>query len=86
MYPKFQHEHFMHSIVLLPFGEQAKRMQDTGLEILARRMTRTLQMSPLNPFSPGSGQSSMARIRQSRPDFGLGFQVKVLKSFQIVPF
>jgi len=27
----------------------------------------------------------MAHIRQSRPDSGLGFQVKVLKTFQVVP-
>jgi hypothetical protein len=27
----------------------------------------------------------MAHIRQSRPDSGLGFQVKVLKIFQVVP-
>ena len=26
----------------------------------------------------------MAHIRQSRPDSGLGFQVKVLKHFQVV--
>ena len=28
----------------------------------------------------------MAHIRQSRPDYGLGFQVKVLRTFQVVPF
>jgi hypothetical protein len=27
----------------------------------------------------------MAQISQSRPDYGLDFQVKVLKSFQVVP-
>ena len=27
----------------------------------------------------------MARIRQSRPDSGLGFQVKILKTFNAVP-
>ena len=27
----------------------------------------------------------MAHIRQSRPDYVLGFQVKVLKTFQVVP-
>ena len=27
----------------------------------------------------------MAHVRQSRPDYGLGFQVKVLKPFQVVP-
>ena len=30
--------------------------------------------------------ANMAHIKQSRPDAGLGFQVKVLKSFQVVPF
>jgi hypothetical protein len=29
---------------------------------------------------------NLAHIRQSRPDSGLGFQVKVLKTFQVVPF
>ena len=28
----------------------------------------------------------MGQIRQSRPDYGLGFQVKVLQPFQVVPF
>ena len=28
---------------------------------------------------------NMAHIRRSRPDYGLGFQVKVLKIFQVVP-
>jgi len=27
----------------------------------------------------------MAHIRQPRPDFGLGFQVKVLETFPVVP-
>ena len=27
----------------------------------------------------------MAHVRQSRPDSGLGFQVKVPKTFQVVP-
>ena len=27
----------------------------------------------------------MAHVRQSRPDYGLGFQVKVLKTRQVVP-
>jgi len=27
----------------------------------------------------------MAHVRQSRPDYGLGFQVRVLKTFQAVP-
>ena len=27
----------------------------------------------------------MAHVRQSRPDYGLGFQVKVLDTFEIVP-
>jgi len=30
-------------------------------------------------------RANMARKRQSRPDFGLGFQVKVLKTFEVVP-
>ena len=29
---------------------------------------------------------NMAHIRQSRPDSGLGFQVKFVKTFQVVPF
>ena len=28
----------------------------------------------------------MAHTRQSGPDFGLGFQVKVLQKFEVVPF
>ena len=28
----------------------------------------------------------MAHVRQSRPDSGLGFQVKAIESFQVVPF
>ena len=28
----------------------------------------------------------MAHIRQSRPDYGLGFQVKVLQTFKLLPF
>ena len=30
-------------------------------------------------------RGTLARIRQSRPDSGLGFQLKVLKTFQGVP-
>ena len=30
-------------------------------------------------------KKDVAHIRQSRPDSGLGFQVKVLKPFQVVP-
>jgi len=29
--------------------------------------------------------ANVARIRQSRPDYGLGLQVRVLKTFQFVP-
>ena len=29
-------------------------------------------------------RENMARVRQSRPDSGLGFQVKVLETFQVV--
>jgi hypothetical protein len=29
--------------------------------------------------------ANLAHIRQSRPDSGLGFQVKVLQTFQVVP-
>ena len=32
-----------------------------------------------------SRPENMAHIRQSRPDSGLGFQVEVLKIFQVVP-
>ena len=28
----------------------------------------------------------MAHIRQSRPDYGLGFEVDVLTAFQVFPF
>ena len=28
----------------------------------------------------------MAHIRQSRPDYGLGFEVEVLTTFEVVPF
>jgi len=31
-------------------------------------------------------RANMAHVRQSRPDSGLGFQVKVLKPFKVVPF
>ena len=34
---------------------------------------------------PGRRRANMAHIRQSRPDSGLGVQVKVLETFQIVP-
>ena len=30
-------------------------------------------------------QANMAHMRQSRPDSGLGFQIKVLKTFSVVP-
>jgi len=30
-------------------------------------------------------RANMAHVRQSRPEYGLGFQVKVLKPFYIVP-
>ena len=30
-------------------------------------------------------RANVAHIRQSKPDFGLGFQVKVLESFTVVP-
>jgi len=29
--------------------------------------------------------SNMAHIRQSRPEYGLDFQVKVLRAFRVVP-
>ena len=31
-----------------------------------------------------SARANMAHARQSRPDFGLGFQVNVLKTFEVV--
>ena len=31
-------------------------------------------------------QASMARVTQIRPDFGLGFQVNVLRTFLVVLF
>ena len=31
-------------------------------------------------------KKDVAHIRQSRPDSGLGFQVKVRKTFQVVPY
>ena len=31
-------------------------------------------------------RANVAHLRQSRPDYGLGFQVKFLKTFQVVPF
>ena len=41
--------------------------------------------SPFIAHVSGTFDSScMARIRQSRPDSGLGFQLKVLKTFQLV--
>ena len=33
----------------------------------------------------GRGGVNAAHARQSRPDFGLGFKAKVLKTFQVVP-
>ena len=30
-------------------------------------------------------QANMAHVKQSKPDSGLGFQVKVLKTFQVAP-
>ena len=30
--------------------------------------------------------ANMARIRQSRPDSGLGFQVKILEGLKVFPF
>ena len=34
---------------------------------------------------PGRCRANMAHIRQSRPDSGRGFQVEVLKTYQVVP-
>ena len=34
---------------------------------------------------PPRRRANTAHIRQSRPDFGLGFQVKVVKTFEVVP-
>ena len=36
-------------------------------------------------FDPGRCRANMAHRRQSRPDPGLGFQVQVLETFQVVP-
>ena len=36
--------------------------------------------------APGRCRANVARIRQSRPDSGFGFQVKVVKNFPAVPF
>jgi hypothetical protein len=55
-----------------------------GREVVNRPHTR------LGSFSvcilPLRRQANMAQIRQSRPDSGLGFNVKVLETFQVVPF
>ena len=34
----------------------------------------------------GRCRANMAHIRQSRPDYGLGFQVEVLKTVEVVSF
>ena len=39
----------------------------------------------VTPISTHRCQANMAQIRQTRPDSGLGFQVKVLKTFEVVP-
>jgi hypothetical protein len=47
-----------------------------------------MQMRRLWAISAHIGQFKVnsTRIRQSRPDYGLGFQVKVLPIFSVVPF
>ena len=37
------------------------------------------------PLSSEYGTSNMAHLRQPRPDSGLAFQVKGMKSFLVVP-
>jgi len=36
-------------------------------------------------FVPSRCRANMAHVRQSRPDSGIGFQVKVPEMFQVVP-
>ena len=36
-------------------------------------------------YTPVLSLPNMAHIRQSRLDFGLGFKVKVVETFQVVP-
>jgi hypothetical protein len=46
------------------------------------RSTASPHLSPINiPVLPVRLQENSAHIRQSGPDFGLGFQVKVFKTF-----
>ena len=56
---------------------------------MCRGMTSPLSpgrpCSPFNPESPGI-QRNLAHIRQSRPDYGLGFKVKMTsRPFQMFP-
>jgi len=39
----------------------------------------------VSAVSPNFNFGNTAHIRQSRPDYGLGFQVKFLKTFQVFP-
>ena len=53
----------------------------------ALRLVRPAQPHLLRPACGITfrGRANIAHVRQSRPDSGLGFQVKVLKFFLIVP-
>jgi len=46
---------------------------------------RPLRLSVHASHEMGRYRSNMAHIRQSRPDCGLGFQVKAPKTLQVVP-
>jgi len=40
---------------------------------------------PLHTLPPKHCRANMAHMRQSRPDYGLDFQGKPFKAFQVVP-
>ena len=44
------------------------------------------ELSPDNHLTDGCRRANSAHIRQSRPDYGLDFQVKVHELFQVAPF
>ena len=64
-------------------GKTVKARNDTGETVEARNGTnKTVKMKMAQVRQ---SRSIIAQARPSRPDFGLGFQVKVLKISRAVP-
>ena len=57
---------------------------ERGTPVVQKPRTTPSEHSPL--LLPERCRADLARIRHSRPDSGLGFQIKALTTFKVAPF